>query len=211
MKKSLSRFVRDVIGTNDQVFVDLLCRQVDAALEAARLLRVEGVDGAMPEDLDERTQAIEDEGDRHRSELISELSTALNTPIDREDLYRLSRSIDDVLDNLCDFADEMVLYKVKPHKRLAPPLQAIVDGLGALRVAVEDLGRRASELPASSRAAKHAIEVRREYHRAIAGLLDGELTMDTLRYREVLRRLDVAGLRLEEAADALADAALKRV
>lgn len=210
MNEPLARLVRDVMGTNDKIFVALLCRQVDVAREGARLLRAEAVSGETPDDLDEQLERIEHRGDTHRNDLIAELSAALTTPVDREDLHRLSRSIDDVLDNLRDFAVEMVMYGVRPAALLGPPLQAVLDGLNALRAAVEDVGRPASELPASSRAAKHANDVRRAYHAAIAELLDGELTMDTLRYREVLRRLDVAGLRLEEAADALADAALKR-
>ena len=39
------------------------------------------------------------------------LAGVLVTPVDREDLFRLSRSIDDVLDNLRDFVREWDLYK----------------------------------------------------------------------------------------------------
>jgi hypothetical protein len=39
---------------------------------------------------------------------------------------------------------------------------------------------------------------------------DGPVTAATLRRRELLRRVDVIGLRLGEAANALADGAVKR-
>jgi hypothetical protein len=44
----------------------------------------------------------------------------------------------------------------------------------------------------------------------MARLLAEPLTSETLRRREVLRRLDIVGLRLSEAADHLATAAIKR-
>jgi hypothetical protein len=45
----------------------------------------------------------------------------------------------------------------------------------------------------------------------MARVLRGDIDANTMRERELLRRLDVVGLRLGEAADALADGALKRV
>lgn len=52
--------------------------------------------------------------------------------------------------------------------------------------------------------------MRMQYQQAMARLLAEPLTSETLRRREVLRRLDIVGLRLSEAADHLATAAIKR-
>ena len=56
-----------------------------------------------PGEAHERIAEIEQRGDAMRAELVTRLSGVLVAPIDREDLFRLSRSIDDVLDNLRDF------------------------------------------------------------------------------------------------------------
>ena len=53
-------------------------------------------------------------------------------------------------------------------------------------------------------------EIRPRYQLAMAELLADPVTAQTLKVRESLRRLDVVGLRLGEAADALADGAMKR-
>jgi hypothetical protein len=45
---------------------------------------------------------------------------------------------------------------------------------------------------------------------ALAKLYAGELSVETLKARDLLRRLDVVGLRLNEAADFLLDASVKR-
>ena len=57
---------------------------------------------------------------------------------------------------------------------------------------------------------KSANEIRRQYDVELARLFRGKLTIDVVKSRELLRRLDVVGLRLNEAADRLSDAAIKR-
>jgi hypothetical protein len=57
---------------------------------------------------------------------------------------------------------------------------------------------------------RSANEIRRLYDVELGRLFRGKLTMEVMRSRELLRRLDVVGLRLNEAADRLSDAAVKR-
>ncbi|TDU87996.1 hypothetical protein EV138_1535 [Kribbella voronezhensis] len=57
---------------------------------------------------------------------------------------------------------------------------------------------------------KCAGRVRQLYQSSVADLFEQEVSTDLLKRRELLRRLDVVGLRLGECADALSDAMLKR-
>jgi hypothetical protein len=57
---------------------------------------------------------------------------------------------------------------------------------------------------------KRAGRVRHLYGIGLAEILSGEITGPVFKSRELLRRLDVVGLRMAECADALADAMLKR-
>lgn len=135
----------------------------------------------------------------------------MTTPIDGEDLYRLSGSLDDVLDNLRDFAVELDAYGAAPDERFIAPLDALAQGLDELGEAIGGLSGEVSDIAGPARAAKTANDARDAFHREMSVLLDGdEVTMATLRDRELLRRLDVAGLRLATAADALVSGALKR-
>lgn len=210
MSQGFTRFMRDVLGRNARVFVDLLCAQADAAIEAATLLADAAGEGSPSREVAERLARIEGEGDGHRTELIGELSKALTTPIDREDLFRLSRSIDDVLDYLRDFADELVMFQLDDTTLFREALLELRKGLSQLRLAVTALADEPSAVARLAREAKHAAKVHTAYQRAVLELLSGEVSTEMLRARELLRRLDVAGLRLNEAADALSDAALKR-
>ena len=154
---------------------------------------------------------IEQRGDALRGELVARLSGVLVEPIDREDLFRLSRSIDDVLDNLRDFVREWDLFKVEAADEFLSLLDATANGVDDLHQAVKTIGRDPWQTSETAMASKHsANEVRRLYHLELARLFSGELTMQVLKSRELLRRLDVVGLRLNEAADRLSDAAVKR-
>jgi phosphate/sulfate permease len=57
---------------------------------------------------------------------------------------------------------------------------------------------------------RRIVLVRRAYQDGLAQIFDGELSMDTLKTGELLRRLDVLGLRLAEGADAHLDGLIKR-
>ena len=56
---------------------------------------------------------IEREADELRRVLIEELDKTFVTPLDREDIYALSRAIDDVVDYANSTVDEMEIYEVK--------------------------------------------------------------------------------------------------
>ncbi|MEX0658651.1 MAG: DUF47 family protein [Egibacteraceae bacterium] len=206
----LKRLMLDLSGRGDIVFVAHLGGQIDATL-AGVALALEAVQGADIAAARDRMAEIEHEGDDRRADLIESLAQALTTPIDREDLFRLSRSIDDVLDNLQDFIRELDLFRPEDRSELAPLLESLRSGADALRVAIDRLVDQPGEVSRACKGAKrHGNDVRRRYQQALADLYGGELTMDTLKRRDLLRRLDVVGLRLDEAADALADGAMKR-
>lgn len=210
----LRRFVRDLTGGVDDELLDALRDQLRMAAEAVGVMRevLGRGEGADLHDVAQRVDDLESRGDDARSRLVSALSRTLTTPIDREDLFRVSRSFDDVLDNLRDFARELALYR--PHldeDRYGGLLDDVDRGVAALEAAVGALEGGGATLLARAKDAKSAGgDIRRGYHRQVARLLSGELTMDTLKHRELLRRLDVVGLRLGEAGDALEDGALKR-
>lgn len=183
--------------------------QIASARSAVDVIKAAVGEGAMTSTAREDLAVIEHQGDGHRRELIDALRSALITPVDREDVFRVSRSIDDVLDNLRDFAREWDLYRTEPTDRFDAVLDAVDGALGALAAAVRVVPttKVADETLAASKACNR---IRYHYQEAMASLLTGELDMGVLAHRELLRRLDVVGLRLNEAVDALADAAVKR-
>lgn len=206
--KSLRRVLGDLIGRSGEVVVDRLEEQLAVVQDAVKLLD-QGVDGAVG--VGDEIAELERQGDERRAEFTRFLSTCLTTPIDREDLFRLSRSIDDVLDNLRDYVRELQLYRPPDARPLLPVLERITDAIDALHRAVRSLTERPTAVVAAARDAEHAAaQVRRQFEQSLGGLFEHGMDEDALRTREVLRRLDVVGLRIGEACHALADGALKR-
>lgn len=188
---------------------DLLAHQIDVTLDGVALA-LDAIK-APEERVDARASMadIEHLGDDARAEVIRVMSARVTTHLDREDLFRASRSIDDVLDNTRDFVREMSMWHADPGARAVTALEQVSAALDKLREAV------ASHSPVDVRenclaARKEAGQVRRAYQEGLAQLFSAELTMETLKTRELLRRLDVIGLRLTEGADALLDGLIKR-
>ena len=145
-----------------------------------------------------------------RSELVTRLTGVLVAPIDREDLLRLSRSIDDVVDNLRDFVREWDLYGLKKAGAFVGLLDAAARGIGDLQLAVQAIAKDPNDMKTALASKRSANEIRRLYDSELGRLFRGELAMEVVKSRELLRRLDVVGLRINEAADRLSDAAIKR-
>ncbi|MCA2223446.1 DUF47 domain-containing protein [Nonomuraea aurantiaca] len=209
--KRLRRAQALLSGRMDSALTEALLGQLSATKEGAWLAMAMiggevGRTGAH-----EKMRVIEHLGDQERRTLVEELRSALVTPIDREDLYRLSRSIDDVLDSLRDFVRESHLYRVPDQLRFAPLLDQVIEGIDALENAVRDLASRPSAvLHDALEAKKTGRSIRRMYQYEIARIFSGELTSDAMKQRELVRRLEIVGMAIGEAADAIADGSMKR-
>ncbi|MFI0352649.1 DUF47 domain-containing protein [Actinomadura sp. 9N407] len=201
----------DLLGRSGERVIGQVGRQIGAVGEGARLAREMAAGRTAPAAARSRMTGIEHAGDAERAALARMLNGALVTPIDREDLYRLSRSVDDVLDNLRDFVRESDMFGPAELGFTVPPLDAVLDGLTALDDAVRlVIAEPAAVTVAALGVRKAGNRVRQTRQAALAELFAGPIAMEVLRGRELLDRLDAVGRRLGEAADALSDAMLKR-
>ena len=187
----------------------LIVEQIDCVIEGAEVsLAACSTEGARSK-ARQQMRSIEHAGDRCRKRVIERMGKSLTTHLEREDIFRASRSIDDVLDNLRDFVRELTLWNVPASSALIRAIEPVGASLRALRVgaAETDFGQARDKCLEGR---KLAGTIRRQYQEGLAELFSGELTMDTIKTRESVRRLDVVGLRLMEAADAVLDGLVKR-
>lgn len=216
--RRLRRVWRELSGRSNADFVAALNAQLEACLEGARIAHRLSTGELSPSDAHDQMVDAEHHGDRKRGILVEQLSRSLVTPIDREDLFRVSRSIDDVLDNLRDYVREVELLEAQAEsKQLTELTEAVTNTIELLMTATSHLVDTRHEVADMVLAAKKSGgTIRQMYQRAIADLLDedqsnnGESIRTLMSRRELLRRIDVVGLRLGEAADALADGVIKR-
>lgn len=207
--------LRALSGRADADLIRALRSQVAVAVEGAELVAAM-LDGTTAMAAARtRMEDVEHAGDDRRADLLAVLGTTLSPPVDREDLNRVSRSIDDVLDTLRDFVRESDLYQVADLERYRELASLVLDGIRTLDQAVVALSPGPPHLrDATLGARKAAGAIVRAYQYEIATLLTGGIpesdVAEALKARELYRRLGDVGLRLGEAADGLADGAMKR-
>ena len=156
----------------------------------------------------------EKEADEFRRILIYELNKTFITPIDREDIFSLSRSIDDVLDYAYSTITEMELLKVKPTSYMERIASLLRDSANEILMAVDRLQDHpgvASEHAQRAKALENKVEA--IYREALAELFSGaediKHVMKILKMREVYRHLSNAADRGDEAANVIADIVVK--
>ncbi|MBN2549384.1 MAG: DUF47 family protein [Anaerolineales bacterium] len=156
----------------------------------------------------------EKEADEVRRILIYELNKTFITPFDREDIFALSRTIDDVLDYAYSTLTEIEILKVRPTPFMVRIASLLRDAAFELLQAVDRLEDHPGVANEHAQRAK-ALENRIEdvYREALADLFHGaedtKHIMKMLKMREVYRHLSNAADRGDEAANVIADIVVK--
>jgi predicted phosphate transport protein (TIGR00153 family) len=156
----------------------------------------------------------EKEADEARRILIYELNRTFITPFDREDIFTLSRTIDDVLDYAYSTLIEMQVLKVEPTVFMQRMASLLRDAAYELLMAVdrfEDHTGLASEHAQRAKALENKVED--VYREALADLFSGaedlKHVVKMMKLREVYRHLSNASDRGDEAANVIADIVVK--
>src|SRR3989304_10380539 len=74
-----------------------------------------------------KLSAQEKEADEVRRILIDELNRTFVTPIDREDIFALSLTVDDILDYANSTIEEMALLEIKPNAFIERMVSLLTD------------------------------------------------------------------------------------
>lgn len=179
-------------------FFDLLTslggELVRAADELAQLL---GADAEQRREVAERLRAIEHTADETTHAIIQHLNRTFVTPFDRDDIYKLTSSLDDCVDAMEEAADRIVLYRVG-----ALPT-GILDQMSILQRAAELTAHAMPQLRVPGELGSYWVEINRlenEADRTYRALL-AELYSGTSDPIELMKLKEIADL-LEEAADA---------
>jgi len=93
------------------IYFELFAKNGQAISQAARILKETINDMSKLETNMATLKKIESEGDEITRQLLDELNSALITPFDREDVFRLAQFLDDILDYIYGTCDRMILYR----------------------------------------------------------------------------------------------------
>ncbi|MCX6055556.1 MAG: DUF47 family protein [Chloroflexi bacterium] len=194
------------------IFINLIHEQASLTLEGMELLKeyVSKPDQVLADKLTLK----EKDADEARRILIFELNRTFITPFDREDIFALSRAIDDVLDYAYSTMTEIVILKVEPTPFMVRICSLLRDATFELLKGVERLEDHPGVTSEHAQRAK-ALENKVEdvYREALADMFidtdDTKQLVKMLKLREVYRHLSNAADRGDEAANVLADIVVK--
>jgi hypothetical protein len=203
---------RRLFQKRENVFIRLIHDQAQLTLEGMEALNTYMVDQNPAAAALLKTK--EKEADEARRILIYELNKTFITPFDREDIFSLSRTIDDVLDYAYTTVSEMEILKVRPTTFMQRMATLLRDATYELLLAVDRLEKHPGVSNEHAQRAK-ALENRVEdvYREALADLFTGaediKHVVKMLKSREVYRHLSNAADRGDEAANVIADIVVK--
>jgi len=194
-------------------FFDMLEHQSDVVVEGAESLL------DMTKNFDQvavkrdRIKDIEHKGD----EIVHEIADALNrtfvTPIDHDDLSKLTSRLDDILDYIEAASHRMWSYELKTmHPDMVKLSEVILASAKEVRHAIYDL----RDFKKKDEIFKHCIEVNRLEnvgdditHVAVAGLFKKYDAVEIIKLKEILEQLEIATDKCEDAADVIKDIFVK--
>ena len=154
---------------------------------------------------------IEHVGDDLTHAILTKLSQTFITPFDREDIHRLTSSLDDILDLVHAAGDRITLYKINNP----PPAAAHLAKL--ILAQTEELGIAVSHLQKNGDVLARCVEIKRFENEAdqvsreaIGRLFDHEHNpIHLIKIKELLEVLETATDKAEDAANVLETVVLK--
>jgi uncharacterized protein len=202
--------LKEWIIPQDKVFYDLLEKQAGHAVEAVGAFRHMLSHWEQQDAERQKVAQIEDRADRISHETFEHLNRTFITPIDREDIARLVRNLDDVVDAIDDAANSIAMYhlaKVTPEMtEFAGILELQVKEVAGLIGSMRQPSKMKTEIP------PRIVEIHRLenvadalFNRAVQELFEGTDALHIIKHKEVYTFLEAATDRCEDVADVMQD------
>ncbi len=203
----------DFVEVKRKDFFGTLVRQAEITLEGIRVLKQYMVENSVSEqEIMEEITNLENKADEIRRILIDDLKQTFITPFDREDIYEVSRAIDDIIDHAYAAIMEMEAYRLMPNSYLQFMITTIFNGVKKLRDAVLHLERHPNITTEHCIRAKIFIkQMDNVYCEAINDLVERNNLAYMFKMREIYRRLFQLGESVTKAANILTDVVLKMI
>lgn len=200
--------IKEFFKPRQDNFIRLLIQQAEQTklgLEALAQYMIT----SSPEDA-ARVEKAEKEADELRRILIDELHRTFVTPIDREDIFRLSRAIDDILDYAYSTVDEMQILHVCSNDHLREMTRLLAKAANEIYMAMvrfKEHPKVAAEHAVRAKALENRVET--AYRQALADLFSGPVDLEhvvkMLKLREVYRHISNCADRGDETANIIGD------
>jgi len=195
----------------EQSFYELFSTLASHLVEGTALLDKMLADGADRAAIAEQMSDAEHRADETTHRIIQQVNSTFITPFDREDIYSLASSLDDVMDYMEETVDLIHLYGVDDLPA------AFLDQVDVLRHAVRETAEAMPRLRTMKNLEEYWIEINRlenqgdwSYRRLLADLFSGNYkTLEVLKIKDIVDAIEKAIDALESVANTVEQIAVK--
>jgi predicted phosphate transport protein (TIGR00153 family) len=199
-----------LIPREEKFYSDFLA-MADELQKGARLLESMVAPDHPVWDKADEIKEVEHKCDFLTHEIIQRLNRTFVTPIDREDIHELARSLDDVMDAIDACAAVIRLYRLNAVRFGARELARVVSA------STVEIRKAIAALSEGKRLATHAVEINRLeneadrlHQQAVVRLFDEETNpIVVMKWKETLDFLEQATDRCEDVANVIEGVAVK--
>ena len=195
----------------DNTFYTLLTESATRLVEGAAILAEMLDESADRDDIAARMRDAEHEADETTHEIAKRVNSTFVTPFDREDIYALASTLDDVMDFMEEAVDLTMLYEVeKLPGRMA-------DQVDVLQRCAELTAEAMPKLKSMKGLEEYWIEINRlenagdkSYRRILAKLFSGQYeALEVLKLKDIVDSLEHAVDAFEKVANIIEQIAVK--
>lgn len=204
------------LSPNDPTFYDLFTESASHLVVGARLLAellgtVSGTTPGSRADLAARMKEAEHACDETTHAIVRRVNSTFVTPFDREDIYRLASSLDDVMDEMEEAVDSVHLFQLE---RLPEEVAVQIE---VLQRAADLTAQAMPRLRTMKHLAEYWIEINRlentadqTYRQIIAELFNGSHdALTVMKVKTVVDSLEAAVDAFEHVANTVEQIAVK--
>ena len=199
-----------LIPREEKFFDDFLALADELQVGARLLEEMLAPDSPTWEKADE-IKAVEHKCDSLTHEVLQRLNRTFVTPLDREDIHALARSLDDVMDAIDATAAVIRLYKLTAVRFGARELaQVITASVKQVRQALEALAQHKGLIAQAIEINRLENEADRAHQAAVQALFQEERdAIVVIKWKEILDFLEAATDRCEDVANLLEGVVVK--
>ncbi len=194
----------------DKKFFPMFESQADLIVQAAGKLNEIFInpDPDIQAGLFKAIKELENRGDDIAHEIFDELDKTFITPFDREDIHKLTSTLDDVLDFINGSSQRIRLYKLQTFPAEFVRFSAVLlTGANEIRNAVRELyNLKRPEMIRQACIRINEVENQADdlYHAAISDMFEHEKdAIELIKKKEVLQTMERASDRMEDVSDVL--------
>lgn len=196
------------IFPREETFLPQFGRAAQVIVDAARVLDAMAEEPGTGTDRADEIKRLEHQGDQIAHETFDLLNRTWITPIDREDIHTLVKTLDDVLDYIDAAASRIVLYKITTT---TPELKKITAVIVQSAIAIQKALALLSDLKHSRQILEACVEINRLENEAdtVAQLAIGKLfaeakdPIEVIKWKEIYDFVEGATDRCEDVANTL--------